>query len=559
MIKRYFILLLLFCSSFSLFSQNFNRSHFPDMLRYAGSVLVTDSGAYSLLINADEDNGYSLLRYNSTGGVVTRSAYSIDSLRLFPYGFLSQSDSTLLVYGKASGKASASTKDLLFVAKYTTDLIMQKVVLLEDSASVMLSHELYDNKDLLVVSTNGFKILDQNLNVREDRYTITSNAYGVRLSNDSILLQTSSGFRLIDLVTNATYTHQLVPSVGQTLTQAYSDSSFAVYEGQTETFFTFRKDDLMGLDTADFSVVGFPITFVQSFENHVVALSQSGDYAVFNKQDLQMTASGSILSQQSSGSMLSRYMSLHDSIIGFATHVYGCQQTHVEFFKVGNAPAPGFHSVEINAKMMRGTVNGGAKPSDVSAYTYKYPTSIDIELRVTNTSSEFLDSLSLIFGTRLGSQKCGGLRRLTIPGVNLVPGDSAKVMISDSFDIYTNVLNSATLALEFSPLVANGKIIENPVSDSVRHVFTGLSSEEAKLTAEFSLVPSPVKDKVTLVSGNREPIEEVVIYTVTGEPVIREVTNTFEPVLSVHALKPGSYVVVLKIGSHYYRSLFQKI
>lgn len=554
MIKRVCLFLLL-CSSMSLFSQEFNRSHFNSLMQWGGPILATDSGTYYLYSDADE--GYKLLRYNEQGSVINRTNYEIDSLRLQPYGLLSQSDSTLIVYGNISGKTSSSTDDMLFVAKYTTDLSMLKIVLLPDSASVMYSHHLFHNADLLLVRTNGFYILDKNLNVVEDRSTITNNAFGVRLSRDSILLQTSSGFRLWNSNSGLSNTNQLVTSIGSAVTQDYSDSSLSVYDGQ-QMLYTFRKDGLTALDTVDLSVAGFSPRIVRVFENYLVGFSKDGDYSVFDKQNFQLVASGSLLSRQSSGSFLSRFVSMNDSLLGFTTHVSHCQQTHIEVFNFKGTPAPAFDSVVLNPQLLQARVVGGAEPSGLSAFAYKYKSTVDIDLWIKNTSSDFLDSVTIVYGSYIGAERCEGLRRLAIPGVNLAAGDSAKINIVDSFDVYTNVLNTATLKMNFIPVVANGQIIGGSGSDTLVQTFTGLSTVEPKLSSKFSLFPSPASEKITIVSQSGEPVEQLAIYSVTGELLVKNNSEEAEVRVPLQKLPSGLYVITVRIGSDTSSRIFRK-
>ena len=287
----------------------------------------------------------------------------------------------------------------------------------------------------------------------------------------------------------------------------------------------------------------------------MIALADDGRYAIIDGQypfalkmmDTLRTSLGG------TGGYWPRYM---DGIyIALSSKAKTCQ-THLEVFPI-NDRAPVFGELGVKASMVSSNIIGHANDlGNTSNPEYSYRIGFSTEIWVTNNSNSFLDSTVLYY--HYGWNGCNRQGKIHLPTTNLPVGDSLLVTISDTASFYTNDSNIVNFQVIVEPIMANGNIVYPAQADTLKQEFKGMSLNETDLAERIEIYPSPVNDVLNVNLRGSGIINQLAVYTVTGQQVLVQKIRDSRAELNLSNLKSGVYILSTEVDGEIHSQRFVK-
>lgn len=558
-------LALFLCFSLSVFGQKFNRS-LTDFNTYINDVFLQDGYLYTI----DQSGSMAVSKYDQHGNLLKRKLIESDSLILVTEEINKESDTSFVISGFAIDTAFRAIYQYGFLTRVDTALNILDMRVLNDSAVEIHTWvtKIPNNKWLAVRSFSAF-ILDSDFNTLSHYYKSNVDSRGaVYLGRDSVLVQRlnngSWNFVVIDMEdsteVNVDVTMGTLPQQGYS-SYDYNDSTVCVLKRANgiagAELLLFDKESLSLQYSVDVdSVAEFPVLNIRNtFENGIIAVSDDGRYAIMDGEypfalkimDTLRTSLGS------AGGYWPRYMD--GNHIALSSTAKTCQ-THLEVFPI-NDRAPVFGNLEVKASLISSNIVGNANDIGSTSHPqYSYPIEFSAEVWVVNNSTNFLDSTVLYY--YYGGNGCNRKGRIHLPAANIPVGDSLLLMINDTVHFYTTDSNVVNLQVIVEPIMANGNIVYPVQADTLKQEFEGMNLNEAKLTEHIEIYPSPVNDILNVNLKGAGIINQVSVYTITGQQILAQEIRDSRAELNLSNLKSGVYILSTEVDGEIHSQRFGK-
>lgn len=559
-------LALFLCFSLSVFGQKFNRS-----------LTNFDKNVYELELNngsvytINSSDMTSLVKYNRFGEFVKEVPMIQDTMIRIISTIKRESDSSFIVAGISVDTLTYSIYKYGFVARVDTSLNFLDLKMKTDSASALWTRaEPIAENRVLVYRNISVAIWDEQLN--EIQYYLkdsTDTKYAIFLKEDSVLLQRRdySGlwdFVIVDLGDSIEYSVNNVLGInGSDVYQSYefADTSVCVLHGTTPGSFSklsfFQKDDLALQHTYFIEdTAGFPISKIEMSDDGIVGINSDGRYIVLSGQYPFSVAIDSVRTGNLSG-YPNIQCSLDGNTVAISSPANTCQ-THLEVYPL-NQKAETFGEIELQASIKSANIVGNAIEvigTDTTYYRYEIDGEVDIWVK--NKSLNQLDSITLIHSVDDGRWFCRNSYKLERKGLSLAPDDSVLVSFTESFRVTTSDSNVAELNVSVAAIAANGNIVYPANSDTANYHFKGMNLNETKLAERIVIYPSPVNDILNVNLKGAGIINQVSVYTITGQQILAQEIRDSRAELNLSNLKSGVYILSTEVDGEIHSQRFVK-
>lgn len=558
-------LALFLCFSLSVFGQKFNRS-FTDVGSGIKELFLQDGYLYAI----EHTGNRAISKYDQNGNFLKRMPWKGNGSIIVPEEIKKESDTSFIVSGYALDSAFTSVYTYGFVSRVDTALnILDFETLYDIAVELHTGVSKMPNDQWLAVRSHSAFILDNDLNIIKHYYkpNVDTRA-AVYLGRDSVLVQRlnngSWNFVVIDMEdsteVNVDATLGTFPQQGYNSLD-YNDSTVCVFRRANGTagaeLLLFDKETLSIQQTVNIdSIAGFSVLNIRNtYEAGVIAMADDGRYAIIDGQyPYSLKMKDTLRTNIGSGSAyFPRYMD--GNYIALSSIAKTCQ-THLEVFPI-NDRAPAFGNLEVKASLISSSIVGNANDlGSVNHPQYSYPIEFSAEVWVVNNSTNFLDSTVLYY--YYGGNGCNRKGRIHLPAANIPVGDSLLLMINDTVHFYTTDSNVVNLQVIVEPIMANGNIVYPVQSDTLKQEFEGMNLNEAKLAERIEIYPSPVNDILNVNLKGAGIINQISVYTITGQQILVQEVRYSRAELNLSNLKSGVYILSTEVDGEIHSQRFVK-
>lgn len=559
-------LALFLCFSLSVFGQKFNRSYtdhqyFDDVMLNGGRFFSTNPGGL---------NWSEVVKWSDEGKVAARKSMPQDSLYRVVNLIKYESDSTFLISGASLDTTVRWVYHYGFIARLDTALNILELKDIVDSSWNFGTgiQSLPDGKILAFKGAGIYKFnKDFSLN---DYYTkdSTHNDFAVPLIGDSVFLQRSGGgswsYAVIDMGDSIEYPINGLPgnnTYGQYGSYDSKNNGVCIYDFPSNNgsgVLTFYNKETLSLENSYYlsDTAGFDVSRIEFFEDGIVGTAVTGEYIVLQGAFPFTKYIDSVRNEHlTTRSFRYTRTALEGNTIVLLSEAESCHR-HLEIYPF-NQKAETFGEVNLSSSVNSAVINGNTRTyteTDTTFYSYEVNASLDVWIK--NNSTKTLDSLDILYTAYNGSMTCG--RKAAYQNMNLAPADSVMVTITDDFLSYTADSNVADLEIQLVAAAANGNILYPVNMDTANYHFEGMSLNETKLAERIEIYPSPVNDILNVNLKGAGIINQVSVYTITGQQILVREIRESRAELNLSNLKSGVYILSTEVDEEIHSQRFVK-